>query len=203
MTHPCKLYLLLVALASGMLVPAAQGASITQTYGGPLPVTITGTLPDQGTALEQTFTLPALSDLTIFTSSYAMGGFQTNLFLFDSMGSFVSAGIPDGLPDPNTGIIGDSSLMVMNLPAGMYTLALTDFLLNQSLTATGLADGFTANFGSGTTFVDASGSTRSGNFALTITTDDPAAIPEPSTFLLAAPVLAWIGMRARRRPVNS
>lgn len=196
MNHSYRLYLLLAALMLATFAPTAQAASITQTYAGPLPVTLTGTLPDQGTALEQTFTLAAPGNLTIFTSSYAMGGFQTNLLLFDSMGAFVTAGVPSGSPDPNTGLIGDTMLMASNLSAGMYTVALTDFLLNQSLTATNLSDGFTVNFGNGTTFVDAGGNTRTGDYALTISS--PAAIPEPSTFLMAAPVLAWLGIRARR-----
>lgn len=191
----CRLYLLLATVIVAMLVPSVQAASITQTYAGPLPVMLTGTLPDQGTALELTFTLASPGDLTIFTSSYAMGGFQTNLLLFDAMGNFITAGIPAGSPDPNTGLIGDTSLMMSDLSAGMYTVTLTDFLLNQSLTATNLSDGFTVNLGNGTTFVDAGGNTRTGDYALTISS--PTAIPEPSTFLLAAPVLAWLGMRAR------
>ncbi|MEJ7609040.1 MAG: DVUA0089 family protein [Bryobacteraceae bacterium] len=193
--------LLLVTLTLGLLAPISRGASITRTYTGALPVTLTGTLPNQGTALEQTFTLPSLNDLTISTSSYAMGGFQSNLFLYDSTGSFIAGGVPAGFQDPGTGLIGDMSLMMSGLPAGMYTVALTDFLLNQSLTATNLSDGFTTNFGSGTTFADANGNTRTGSYALTISVPDQAAIPEPATLWLAAPVVAWIGMRARKRPV--
>jgi len=202
MKQTCKLHLLIVTLALGIFAPMSQGASITQTYSGALPVTITGTLPNQGTALELTFTLPSPDNLTIFTSSYATGGFQTNLLLFDSMGGFITAGVPAGSPDPTTGLIGDTKLMASTLSAGTYTVALTDFLLNQSLTATNLSDGFTANFGSGTTFSDANGNTRTGNYALTITTGDQAAIPEPATMWLAAPVLAWLGIRAKARSTN-
>jgi len=194
MKHSCKLFLLLVTLALGVLAPTSHGASITQTYSGPLPGTITDVLPDQGTALELTFTLPALSNLTMFTSSYATGGFQPNLFLFNAMGSFIAAGVPAGSPDPTTGLIGDTSLTALSLAPGTYTVALTDFLLNQSITATSLSDGFTDNFGNGTTFLDANGNTRTGAFELTIA---PSAIPEPSTLWLAAPVLAWLGVRAR------
>jgi hypothetical protein len=80
---------------------------------------------------------------------------------------------------------------------GMYTLAVTDFLLNQSITATNLSDGFTANFGSGTTFTDANGNVRTGNYALTVSIT-PA--PEPASAflaLLALPVLTW----SRKRPL--
>ncbi len=192
MTFLCRV---LLATLLGVLAPTSQAASITQTYSGALPVTLTGTLPNQGTALEQTFTLETPGNLTIFTTSYATGGFQTNLFLFDATGNFITAGVPAGSPDPNTGIVGDTRLMAMNLAAGMYTVALTDFLLNQSLTATNLSDGFTENYGSGTSFIDANGNTRSGNYSLTIS---PEPIPEPSTFLLAAPVLAWLAVRGRK-----
>ena len=190
---------MLVALAVSCMAPIAEAASIMQTYTGPLPVTITGTLPDQGTALEQTFTLPSDGspfNLTIFTTSYEDGGFQPNLFLFDDMGDFISAGIPAGSPDPTTGLVGDTRLMVSNLPSGTYIVAITDFLLNQSLTAMGLEDGFTLNYGDGTTFVDANGNTRTGDFSLTI---QAAPIPEPSTLWLAGPIVAWLGLRARKR----
>lgn len=195
MKHLCKSYILLAILALGTLAPVSQAASITQSYSGPLPATLTGTLPNQNTALELTFTLALPGDLSIFTSSYATGGFQTNLLLFNSTGNFVSAGTPAGTPAPGTGLIGDTRLMATNLSAGMYTVALTDFLLNQSLTATNLSDGFPVNFGSGTNFVDANGNTRTGAYALTI---NPAPIPEPSTLWLAAPALAWLGLRGRR-----
>lgn len=176
------------------------GPIITQTFSGALPATITGTLPNQDTALLQQFTLGVNSGLTVTTTSYASGGFQPNLFLFDMNGSFVTAGTPFGAIDPTTGIIGDMRLSTSSLPAGMYTLAVTDFLLNQSLTATNLSDGFTANFGSGTTFVDATGNTRTGNFAFTISAaPGDTAIPEPAAVWLIAPALAAIGVRARRR----
>ena len=89
-------------------------------------------------------------------------------------------------------------LTAPSLPAGMYTLALTDFLLNQSLTATNLSDGFTVNFGSGTTFADTNGNQRTGNFALTINTGNTAAVPEPATLWLAAPFLGFLALRARK-----
>lgn len=194
MKHLCKCYFLLAVLALGALAPISQGASIAQTYTGPLPATLTGTLPNQNTALELTFTLALPGNLTIFTSSYATGGFQTNLLLFNSMGNFITAGSPTGSPAPGTGLAGDTMLMATNLTAGMYTVALTDFLLSQSITATSLSDGFPVNYGSGTSFVDANGNTRTGNYALTI---NPAPIPEPSTLWLAAPALAWLGLRGR------
>jgi hypothetical protein len=191
--------MLTVALTIAALAPSIQAASITQMHSGGLPVTLTGTLPNQGTALEQSFNLDAPGDLTISTSSYATGGFQTNLLLYNSAGEFITAGIPGGTPDPDTGIVGDQRLMAMNLAAGMYTVALTDFLLNQDLTATNLSDGFLFNLGNGTAFVDVLGNTRTGGYSMTIAQGDDAAIPEPSTLWLASPVLGWLALRARRQ----
>ncbi len=182
----------------GILAVNSNAATITQTYSGSFPATITGTLPNQATVLLENFTLPSVSTLTVTTTSYATGGFESNLLLFNSSGNFVTAGNPFGAVDPNTGIAGDMRFIAPNLPAGMYTLALTDFLLNQSLTATNLSDGFTVNFGSGTTFSDANGNQRTGNFAFTISPVFPSAVPEPATLWLAAPFLTALAMRARR-----
>jgi hypothetical protein len=161
--------LFLVTLTDAGLAPIIHdGPIINQTFSGSFPANITGTLPAQDTALLEMFTLPSTSDVTVTSTSYASGGFEPNLLLFNSTGNFLNSGIPFGQPDPNTGIIGDMRLTASGLPAGMYTLVVTDFLLNQSLTATNLSDGFTVNYGSGTTFTDSNGNQRSGNFALTI-----------------------------------
>lgn len=197
-----KFALTIVALGGvfGIVVPPTQaGPIINQTFSGSFPATITGTLPNQNTALLEMITLPSNTNLTVTTTSYASGGFEPNLLLFNSMGNFITAGIPFGSPSPNTGIIGDMRLMALNLPGGVYTIAVTDFLLNQSITATNLSDGFNVNFGSGTTFVDSNGNQRTGNFAFTIAAaGGSAVIPEPATLWLAAPFLAALAMRARR-----
>ena len=181
----------------GALATHIQAATIfNQTYAGAFPANITGTLPDQNTALEEAFTLPSASNLIITTTSYASGGFEPNVLLFNSLGNFVSAGIPFGAPAPGTGIVGDMRLNASNLAAGMYTIAVTDVLLNQSLTATNLSAGFAVNYGSGTTFVDANGNQRSGNYAFTI---NAAAVPEPATVWLAAPLLVGLAIGAKKR----
>lgn len=161
---------------------SAFGATISQTYSGPLSATFSGTLPNQGTALLENFTLPMDATLTAFSTSYATGGFSPNLILYDAQGDFVSASGPSGVADPNTGLIGDASFTAKDLSAGMYTLAITDFLLNQSITATNLSDGFTSNFGSGSTFVDEQGNPRTGDYSVTI---NLTTVPEPSALLLA------------------
>lgn len=198
-----KLSLFCVALAVVGLTPIQAGPIINRTFSGSFPASIAGTLPSQDAALLEMFTLPSAGDLTITTSSYASGGFEPNLLLYGSTGNFINAGIPFGQPDPTTGITGDMRLMASVLPAGMYTLAVTDFLLNQSVTATKLSDGFTVNFGSGTGFMDSNGNPRSGNFALTISPAGAGEVPEPATLWLAAPFLAALVMRARKAHLAS
>lgn len=184
--------------ALGVFAPGSWASLvINQTFTGSLPTTITGTLPNQDTALEEAFTLPVATSLTITSTSYDTGGFEPNLFLFNSAGDFVAAGVPFGMPNPSTGIVGDMRLTAPNLASGKYTLALTDFLLNQSLTATNLSDGFTLNFGNGVTFVDAGGNTRTGNYAFTI-----AAVPEPATAWLTFLFLGVLALCLRKRPIT-
>ena len=198
MKRPHALRLVLPALLAGALAPRIYASAVVnQIFTGSLPATITGTLPNQNTALEEMFTLTSPKNLTVTTDSYAAGGFEPNLFLFNSAGDEVAAGNPFGSPDPNTGIVGDMQLTATDLAAGAYTVAVTDFLLNQSLTATNLSDGFAVNFGSGTTFVDSNGNTRTGNFAFTI--NAASAAPEPATLWLGATFLAGLTLRARKR----
>src|SRR5262249_46296973 len=112
----------LLTLAGAILYGViARGATIDmQTYSGPLTATISGNLTNQGTALEEGFDLPMNGNLTIFSTSYASGGFSPNLMLFDSNGNFVAASSPAGFADPKTGLVGDASFTANNLQAGMY-----------------------------------------------------------------------------------
>jgi hypothetical protein len=194
---------ILVALTITLLsivAPKLQADTIiSQTYSGLFPANITGALPNQDTVLLETFTLSMSSDLTITTSSYASGGFEPNLLLFGATGDFITAGTPFGVPDPSTGFVGDSRLFASNLVAGKYTVAVTDFLVSQSPTATNLSDGFTVNLGSGTTFVDAHGNVRTGKYAFSIA---PTPIPEPTTMWLSAAFLSMLAMKAWKRPLK-
>jgi hypothetical protein len=198
------------SLAVGLLLMSACavnsfGAVVNELYTGAFPATITGVLPNQGTALAESFDLLEASDVTIYTTSYGMGGFQPNLTLFDGTGMYVATGgisgtSPIAIADPSTGLAFDSYLKVTNLGAGRYTIALTDFLLNQSITATNLSDGFTSNFGSGVGFTDVMGNTRSANYSLVIETSSVAPeVPEPATGLLVAPLLVAAAWYRKRR----
>ena len=105
----------LVALTVTGLAPNIQaGPIINQTFSGSFPATITGTLSSQDTALLEMFTLLSTGDVTVVTNSYASGGFEPNLLLYDSMGNFINAGNPFGQPDPNTGIVGDMQMTAPN-----------------------------------------------------------------------------------------
>jgi hypothetical protein len=181
---------------------AVQSATIvTQTYSGPLPGAVSGTLPNQGSALELSLTLPA-GDFAAYTTSYAAGGFQPSLTLFDSAGNYLtSSGAvppPGATADPTTGLKLDALLTDSGLHAGTYTLALTDWQLQQSPTATNLSDGFGSNLGDGTSFVDAAGTTRTGNYALSFNVATTP-VPEPAAVLLLVSGLAVFGVLNRNR----
>lgn len=203
MKLPARLTLSTAAISICVLAQMASAATIiNQTYSGSYPATISGSLPNQDSALELTFTLSSTENLTASTTSYATGGFQPNVTLFNAGGIAIAnqwATPPStAVADPTTGLKLDSYLTANNLVAGTYILALTDWALGQSPTATNLSDGFTSNFGNGVTFVDIGGNTRTGAYALHLATSSVSSIPEPASFLLLAPVmLAAIIFRKR------
>jgi hypothetical protein len=188
----------------------ATAAALSQIY--------TGTLSNQAAVLEENFTLSSASDLTIYTTSYgggtnlngtttAAGGFQPSLILFNSTGDYVAGETypsPIANPDPSNGWALDAYLSDPNLAAGTYTVALTDWLNQQSPTATNLSDGFTFDLGSGgSTFLDAQGNSRTGAYALNISAMplSGTATPEPATIFLVLPVFA-LALLPRKRVVN-
>ncbi len=124
-----------------------------------------------------------------------------SLVLYNSAGNYVAGATfpsPIGRMDPTTGLNGDAYLTRMNLAAGSYILALSDFLVQQPATATNLSDGF-INYGGGTTFSDVQGNLRTGNYSLNITGPSAAAVPEPATFWLMVPALGGIVSLIRKR----
>jgi hypothetical protein len=194
MKFPARFTLSTAVVSTCLLAQIASAATIiNQTYTGSYPATISASLPDQDTALELTFTLPSTENLTASTTSYATGGFQPNITLFNSSGIAIAnqwATPPSSaVADPNTGLTIDSYLTANNLTAGTYVLALTDWALGQSVTATNLSDGFTSNFGNGVTFVDIDGNTRTGAYALHLDASAVSSVPEPASILLLAPIM--------------
>jgi hypothetical protein len=171
---------------------------IHQTYTGSFPASISGTLLNQDSVLEETITIPSTSNLTAFTTSYASGGFQPNLTLYNPDGTYEASQWatppPTATADSSTGQKLDGYLTAMSVSSETYTLTVTDWQLQQSITATNLSDGFTFNLGNGTTFADVTGATRTGQYAVSI---DLTATPEPSSLVLAASAFGLL-LLARR-----
>src|SRR5438552_3213354 len=181
------------------------------------------------------FTLSASAIVTFRTYSYAggtnangmtilRGGFDPNLALFNSATTFLLIQNDNGVgvaTDPATSRAWDS-LQTINLPAGNYTLALTES--NNFAVGPSLTNGFTrqgqGNFtGSRDArclsgqFVDASnvspGDCRDGNWAVDILNVTSAQrvggatpVPEPASILLMISGFAGIALKIRRRHMN-
>jgi hypothetical protein len=169
------------------------------------------------------FTLNAPASVTLETWSYGggtdatgqsvpKGGFETDLALFSGSGGFVNYVLAgSGCPPGNTdaGLCGDS-LLTQSLPAGRYTVAVTEYfnIPNGNLSAgflEDLAGNFTGPDFCGTTggFFDTGCNKRTGNFELDIVgATTAAAVPEPASILLfgsAVVVVAAVGVRRRRK----
>ncbi len=181
----------LAILTLGAFSTGARAQVTQQTYSGAFPGTISGTLRSESSVLEESFNIGANTDFQAYTTSYNAGGFQSNLTLFNAAGNYVGSSGPAGTSPFGTGVSDlDAYITESGLAAGKYTLALTDFELNQSVTATNLSDGFTSNIGDGTTFVDQNGLTRTGAYSLTLneTAVPPvSSVPEPATAWLVLP----------------
>ncbi len=203
--------LLLGCFATGSL----KAVTISTTNLGSLaaPLTTTGALANQGVALEATFSLNSATQLTIFTSSYGgganadgtnalAGGFMPSLVLYNGSGDYTAGEIfpsPIGSTDPTTGLVGDSYIRTSTLSPGTYIVALSDYLVQQSPSATNLSDGF-IDYGSGTTFSDVQGNVRTGNYTLNITGPaNVAAAPEPGTLALMGPAFGGLALWMYRR----
>src|SRR5579884_2474025 len=196
-----------------------QAASVSMVNLGTVSnsATDTGILPNQAQVVEETFTLSSTAGITAFTTSYGggnnlngttagAGGFQPSLILFNSSGNYVMGETypsPVAHTDPTTHWALDAYLSSSGLPAGTYTIALADWLNQQSPSATNLSDGSTDNLGSGgSTFVDAQGNMRSANYAFNLSVSPPAppaGTPEAATLLLVVPALGTAFVYGRKR----
>lgn len=184
-----------LALAAGVLALGSAAACAAN-------VSFTGTLADDNDVRLFTFTLAADADVSLRTWSYAGGTNAAGSLIgaggFDPIVS-VFAGLGDGAvligdnddgtgvaTDPASGHAYDSLLEFALLPAGTYTVALTEF--NRFADGSTLGDGFRSN--------DISGfDGRTSAWALDILgVDDAARIPEPAT--LALGLLALVAMRS-------
>jgi hypothetical protein len=211
-----KLQLSLLTLLFGVaMTQQLKAVGVTNVNFGTIsgPYTSVGMLPNQGQVLEATFSITAASNLTIYTDSYGggtnadgtsatYGGFMPSLVLYNSSGNYVAGETfpsPIANPDPHTPVNGDAYLSSTNLAAGTYILTLSDFLVQQSPTATNLSDGF-VNYGSGNTFTDAQGNLRNGSYSLNLSaTAVTPSVPEPATFWLMVPAVGGLAVLIRKR----
>ncbi len=191
---------LTTALAALVLAAAGTTASAAN-------VSFTGTLPGDNAVQLFSFTLDAISDVTLRSWSYAggvnaagqaiaAGGFDPLVTLFDGLGAgalLIDAN-DDGLGvaiDPVTGNAYDSLLELLALPVGSYTVALSQFA-NFAGGPT-LGDGF---IGGGNAGFDG----RSAAWALDILSVARASvIAEPSALAMALLALVGAGLASGSR----
>jgi hypothetical protein len=194
-----KLTVTLMALAAGLVSFQQADAATVFDHLGTLSGTVTtsGTFTDQADVLETTFTLTSGTGLTLYTDSYAGGGFEPQITLYTGAGNFVASEAvtsPMATVDSTTGLAADAFLFDSNVAPGAYIAVLTDFLNQQPATAKNLSDGFT---GAGGNFVDEQGNMRSGNYSLTLSAS--STVPEPGTLWLGVPILAFGLAQFRKR----
>ena len=197
-----KLTFASLALAAGMMGFQQADAAMVSASLGSLPgaaTTTAGTFTDQGEVLEASFLVTSTSDVTLFTTSYASGGFQPEVFLYTSTGNFIAGQAltsPVAATDSTTGLAEDAYLFDAAVAPGSYIAVLTDFLNQPMSTATNLSDGFT-NIGSGgSSFIDEQGNSRTANYSLTLSS---ASVPEPASLWLSLPILGLGLAQFRKR----
>lgn len=185
---------------------AGAGASALATD-----LSFTGDLAGDNDVQLFSFRLTTDTDVTLRTWSYAggtnaagsvigAGGFDAVLALFSGTGgpALLIGGNDDGFgvaTDPGTGLAYDALLEAFALPAGDYTVALTNF----------------ANFANGPTLDDGFLGAGEGGFngrssawALDILGADSASvIPESGTLALAGLGLCVAGLARRRTPATA
>ena len=185
------------------VAPQAQAASVT----------LTGSFNHDDDVRLFSFQVANSSPVTLRTTSFATGGFDTILTLFSSTGAFLSQN--DG---PVGSLLPDDATIQQSLAPGSYILALTEFD-NFQLTGPGgnLSDGFertgegnftAALFGSSPSeraFIDVTGAQRTSDFSLTFDNVISAtASPEPATLAIFVLGLACLaGVRFPRRQSSS
>ena len=166
--------------------------------------TYTGTLANTSQVVQENFSVTSPTNVTIFTNSYAMGGFEPSVTLYNAAGNYVASEYitgtsPVAQPDATTGNKYDAYLLQPNLAAGSYIVTLTNYWTQQSPTATNLSDGFTDPLGGSTTFQDQNFATRTGAYSLTVNAGSSSATPEPASALLVLPGLGLAFYLARKR----
>jgi hypothetical protein len=181
MSNRRQLYPILFFLSFlGLAGPSAQADTIT----------FSGTFSQDDNVQLFNITQSTTDDLTVYTTSYAEGGFTPVLSLFDASGDFITAdnGSQNSgcnallSPDTtNTTACWDAIIAFPSAPGSSYILALTEDD-NTSTTQFQLSDGFTedgngnftgVNNGYGGSFQLADGTQRTADWTLNIVSADP------------------------------
>jgi len=172
-------------------------------------IVLSGTLTADDDIAWIPFSVPVSGTVSIRTLSYASGGFDPVLSLFDAAGlqpllaSNEDAPGTCGVDNPadiSTGLCLDSALSLA-LPAGAYSLAITEsfnYPLGPFLSSGFLMDG-AGNF-TGGPFLDVTGSQRTGDWVVQLNLPDPPA-PEPGSLLLSSAALLALSLRRYRKSV--
>jgi hypothetical protein len=207
MENVAKLFSVVIALALTVILGAPETNATVFSY--------SGNFTQDDNVMLFNFSLLSNSSVNISTSSYAAGGFDPTLTLFDSTGVFI-----DQNQDISS-IDNFDSFMSDTLLAGSYIVALTqydNFPIADDINNKLLSDGFTqqgaGNFtgpefllpGAPGSFINIDGLQRTSQWAVNIevldAANNPATVPEPSTLLLLA--AGFAGMcalqRLRRQP---
>ncbi len=142
----------------------------------------------QWTAAVYTFSVPTPSLMQAITTSYAGGGFEPYLSLFDASGNFLASTFfgttcpPGALINPASGACFDVLLDGGTLGIGVYQIAISafeNFSSAENFGSGSLGDGFTGlgNLAAGEDL----------HYAFNVTLTSTSSVPEPSyTWLLTA-----------------
>jgi hypothetical protein len=191
-------------------------------------ITFTGTFNQDDNVQLFDITQSTTNDLTIYTSSFAAGGFTPVLSLFDAEGNFITS--DDGSqnsgcnallsPDPNYyDACWDAFIVFPGAPGSSYILALTED--DNTFQGSVLADGFSedgngnftgVNSGYGGSFVLSDGTQRTADWTLNIVSADPllsgqelsaqqetSGVPEPGAGILLLNGLGFLAFARRLR----
>jgi hypothetical protein len=162
------------------------------------------------------------NDLTIYTSSYAVGGFTPVLSLFDGSGNFITSdnGSQNSgcnallSPDTtNTSACWDAFIVFPGAPGSSFILALTEddntfggSVLTDGFSEDGNGDFTGVNSGFGGSFRLADGTQRTADWTVNILSADPqleasqeSSVPEPASGLLLFNGVAFLTAFYRKR----